>query len=135
MEDAQAAIICLGSTAGTANEVARKLRAQGKKVGVVKLWLYRPFPTEEVSAALKHVKALAVFDRAISFGAPYGALCSDVVSTMHTLKESPKTFNVIYGLGGRDIQPSEIEFVFNEALETAKTGVVKEKTIFLGVRE
>src|SRR3989304_5533774 len=55
--------------------------------------------------------------------------------TLFTLKESPKTFNVIYGLGGRDIQSSEIELVFNEALETAKTGVVKEKTIFLGVRE
>jgi len=135
MEDAQAAIICLGSTAGTAREVARKLRAQGKKVGVVKLWLYRPFPTEEVSAALKHVKAVAVLDRAISFGAPYGALCSDVVSALHTVKESPKIFNVIYGLGGRDIQPSDIELVFNEALETAKTGVVKEKTMFLGVRE
>jgi pyruvate ferredoxin oxidoreductase alpha subunit len=135
MEDAQAAIICLGSTAGTAREVARRLRAQGKKVGVVKLWLYRPFPTEEVTAALKNAKVLAVFDRAISFGAPYGALCSDVVSTLHTLKDSPKIFNVIYGLGGRDIQPSEIESVFNQALETAKTGVVKEKTMFLGVRE
>jgi len=135
MEDAQAAIISLGSTAGTAREVARKLRAQGKKVGVVKLWLYRPFPTEEISAALKNVKALAVFDRAISFGAPHGALCSDVVSALLTLKESPKIFNVIYGLGGRDIQPSEIELVFNEALETAQTGVVKEKLMFLGVRE
>jgi len=135
MEDAEAAIICLGSTAGTAREVARKLRAQGKKVGVVKLWLYRPFPTEEINAALRHVKALAVFDRAISFGAPYGALCSDVVSALHTLEESPKIFNVVYGLGGRDIRPSDIEFVFDEALETARTGVVKEKTMFLGVRE
>jgi pyruvate ferredoxin oxidoreductase alpha subunit len=135
MEDAEAAIICLGSTAGTASEMARRLRAQGKKVGVVKLWLYRPFPTEEVTTALKNVKALAVLDRAISFGAPYGALCSDVVSTLHTLKNGPKIFNVIYGLGGRDIQPSEIESVFNEALETAETGVVKEKTLFLGVRE
>jgi len=135
MEDAEAAIICLGSTAGTAREVARKLRAHGKKVGVVKLWLYRPFPTEEISAVFKHVKALAVFDRAISFGAQYGALCSDVVSALHTLEESPRIFNVVYGLGGRDIQPSEIEFVFNEALETADTGVVKEETLFLGVRE
>jgi len=135
MEDAEAAIICLGSTAGTAREVARKLRAQGKKVGVVKLWLYRPFPTEEISAVLKHVKALAVFDRAISFGAPYGALCSDVVSALHTLEENPRIFNVIYGLGGRDIEPSDIEFAFNEALETARTGVVKEETMFLGVRE
>ena len=135
MEDAQAAIICLGSTAGTAREVARKLRAQGKKVGVVKLWLYRPFPVEDVSSALKNVKTVAVLDRAISFGAPFGALCSDVVSVLHTVKESPKIFNVIYGLGGRDIQPSDIELVFNEALETARTGVVKEKTMFLGVRE
>jgi pyruvate ferredoxin oxidoreductase alpha subunit len=135
MEDAEAAIVCLGSTAGTAKEVARKLRAQGKKVGVIKLWLYRPFPTEQLSAALKKVKALAVFDKAVSFGAPYGALCSDVVSTVHTLKASPKIFNVIYGLGGRDIQTPEIELIFNQALETAETGIVKEKTIFLGVRE
>lgn len=135
MEDAEAAIICLGSTAGTAREVARKLRAEGKKVGVVKLWLYRPFPTEEINAALKHVKALAVFDRAISFGAPYGALCSDVISALHTVKEKPRIFNVVYGLGGRDIKPSDIETVFNEALETAMTGVVKEETVFVGVRE
>jgi len=135
LEDAEVAVICLGSTAGTAREVARKLQAQGKKVGVVKLWLYRPLPKEEITAALKHVKALAVFDRAISFGAPYGALCSDVVSTLHMLKESPKIFNVIYGLGGRDIKPSDIELVFNQALETAKTEVVKEPTMFLGVRE
>jgi len=135
MEDAEAAVICLGSTAGTAKEVARKLRAQGRKVGVVKLWLYRPFPTEEVVAAVKRVKALAVFDRAVSFGAPYGALCSDVVSALHTLDEEPEVFNVVYGLGGRDIQPSDVEFVFDEALETAETGVVKQKTVFLGVRE
>jgi pyruvate ferredoxin oxidoreductase alpha subunit len=76
-----------------------------------------------------------VLDKAISFGARYGALCSDVVSSMHTLKESPKIFNVIFGLGGRDIQPSDIESVFNEALETAKTGTAKEETMFLGVRE
>lgn len=135
MEDAKAAIICLGSTAGTAKEVARKLRAQGKKVGVIKLWLYRPFPTAELNTALRNVKALAVFDRAISFGAPYGALCSDVISATYTLEASPKVFNVIYGLGGRDIQPSEIELVFNQALETAETGIIKEKTMFLGVRE
>jgi len=135
MEDAEAAVICLGSTAGTARQVARKLRSQDKKIGVLKLWLYRPFPTEEVNAALKNVKALAVFDKAISFGAPYGALCSDVISSLHTVKERPKIFNVIFGLGGRDIQPADIEHVFNQALEAAKTGTVKESTMFLGVRE
>jgi len=135
MEDAEAAILCLGSTAGTAREVAKKLRGQGKKVGVIKLWLYRPFPTQDIIAASRHLKALAVLDRAVSFGAPYGALCSDVVSALHALKERPQLFNVAYGLGGRDIEPCDIELVFNEALETAKTGVVKEETMFLGVRE
>jgi len=135
MEDAEAAVLCLGSTAGTAREVARTLRAQGKKAGVVKIWLYRPFPVDEVKAVLKNVKALAVFDRAISFGAQYGAVCSDVVSALHTIDKNPGIFNVIFGLGGRDVKPSDIEHVFNEALETAKTGVVKQETLFLGVRE
>jgi len=135
MDDAEAAVLCLGSTAGTAREVARKLRAQGKKVGVVKIWLYRPFPIDEVRAVLKNVKAVAVFDRAISFGAQYGAVCSDVVSALHTVDKRPKIFNVIFGLGGRDIKPSGIEHVFNQALETARSGVVKEETVFLGVRE
>src|SRR5512136_644392 len=76
MEDAEAAVVCLGSTAGTAREVARKMREQGKKVGVMKIWLYRPFPIDEVKATLKNAKAVAVFDRAISFGAQYGAVCS-----------------------------------------------------------
>jgi len=135
MDDAEAAVLCLGSTAGTAREVARKLRAQGKKVGVVKIWLYRPFPIEQVKAALKNVKAVAVFDKAISFGAQYGAVCSDVVSALHTVDKRPKIFNVIFGLGGRDIKPSDIEHVFNQALETARSGVIKEETVFLGVRE
>ncbi len=135
MEDAEAAVLCLGSTAGTAREVAHRLRAQGKKVGVVKLWLYRPFPVEELRTALKDVKALAVFDKAISFGAQFGAVCSDVVTALHTVEKRPKIFNVVFGLGGRDIKPSDIELVFNEALETAKSGVVKQETIFLGVRD
>lgn len=135
MEDAEAAILCLGSTAGTARAVAEKLRKSGKKVGVIKLWLYRPFPTEDLIAASKNLKALAVLDRAVSFGAPYGALCSDVVSTLQTLQERPKVFNIIYGLGGRDIEPSDIELVFMEAIKTAETGIVREPVVFLGVRE
>jgi len=135
MEDAEVAILCLGSTAGTARAVARKLREQREKVGVVKLWLYRPFPTEDVVVALRRLKALAVLDRAVSFGAPYGALCSDVVSALHTQQEKPQVFNVIYGLGGRDIEPSDVELVFKEALKIAETGVVKEPVMFLGVRE
>jgi pyruvate ferredoxin oxidoreductase alpha subunit len=135
LEDAEAAILCLGSTAGTAKAVAKELRSQGKKVGVIKPWVYRPFPEEQLLKAVENLKAIAVLDRAYSPGAPYGALCSDTVSTLYENGKKLKVFNVVYGLGGRDITPSDIKAIFNEALEVAKTGFVKEPLKFVGVRE
>jgi len=135
VEDAEAAIICLGSAAGTAKAVAKKMRDNGKKVGVIKLWVYRPFPTKELLEAVKNLKSLAVLDRACSFGAPYAALCSDVLSVLHGAGKELKVFNGVFGLGGRDITPIDIESIFDEALETAKTGAVKEPVRFIGVRE
>ena len=135
MEDAEAAIICLGSTAGTAKAVAKSMRAQGKKVGVIKPWVYRPFPAEQILKSIEGLKSLAVLDRACSIGAPCGPLCSDIMSTFYRENIKLDVFNVIYGLGGRDITPFDIEAIFNEALEVAKTGVVKEPLKFVGVRE
>jgi len=135
MEDAEAAIICLGSTAGTAKAVAKNMRAQGKKVGVIKPWVYRPFPAEQIVKAIENLKALAVLDRACSIGAPYGPLCNDVTATLYREGIKLGVFNVIYGLGGRDMTPLNVEAIFNETLEVAKTGVVKEPLKFVGVRE
>jgi len=135
VEDAEAGILCLGSTAGTAKAVAKNLRSKGKKVAVIKPWVYRPFPTEEIARATENIKALAVLDKACSFGAPYGALCSDVMALLHQNGKELKVFNGIYGLGGRDITPFDVESVFEEALETARTGDIKEPLKFIGVRE
>ena len=135
MEDAEAAILCLGSTAGTAKTVSRKLRDGGKRVGVIKPWVYRPFPTREILDIVKNLKAVAVLDRACSFGAPYGALCSDLLSALYGKAKDVGVFNGIYGLGGRDIMPYDVEAVFNEALKIAETGVVKEPVKSIGVRE
>ena len=135
LEDADAAIIALGSTCGTVRSVAKQLRAKGEKVGSIKLWMYRPFPTEELLSTIKDLKALAVMDKAISFGAPYGALCSDIASALQNTGSELRLLNMIYGLGGRDIAASTIESVFEEALQTAKTGKVKERIRFLDVRE
>lgn len=135
MEDAEAGILCLGSTAGTARFVAKELRERGKRVGVVKLWLYRPFPTKEIVDAIKGLRALVVLDRACSFGAPYGAVCSDIVSALSQSGAKLNVLNGIYGLGGRDITPSDIEAIFNEALRIAETGIVEEPVKFIGVRE
>jgi pyruvate ferredoxin oxidoreductase alpha subunit len=135
MDDAEAAIMCMGSTAGTARSVVRKLRGEGEKVGLIKIWLYRPFPQQEVVDALQHVKALAVMDRALSFGAPAGALCSDTSVTLRNAGSDLKMFNVIYGLGGRDVSPQQIEDVFNETLKVAETGTIPAPISFIGVRE
>lgn len=134
-EDADVTIVCLGSTAGTVKSVAKELRSKGEKVGLVKLWLYRPFPAKEVADAIAKSKVVVVFDRALSFGAPYGALCQDVISTMYTSKAKPLITNIIYGLGGRDITPPEIGSVYEDALNVARTGVVREQVKFVGVRE
>jgi len=135
LEDAEAAILCLGSTAGTAKTVAKDLRSQGKKVGVIKPWVYRPFPAEEIMKAVGNLKALAVLDRSVSFGAPYGALCSDVVSMLYQNGKNLNVFNAVYGLGGRDMTPFDIEAIFDEALKVAETGLIREPFKFIGVRD
>ena len=134
MEDADAAVICMGSVAGTARTVAAKMRQKGKRVGVVKLWQYRPFPTKEVAQVLSQAKSVGVIDRAISFGAPYGALCSDIASTKVLTGIQTRIFNVICGLGGRDIKPSDIEGIFETALRQASGAEVENPVIYLGAR-
>ncbi len=111
------------------------MRDEGKKVGLIKLWLYRPFPIDEFLTATKNLKALAVLDRAISFGAPAGPLCSDVTALLQNRGSPLKVFNVIYSIGGRNLTVAEIEGILNEALETGSTGIVTEYVKFMGVRE
>jgi len=134
MSDADAAIICMGSVAGTARTVAAKLRKEGKRVGVLKIWQYRPFPTQEVAKALSKVKSVGVVDRAISFGAPYGALCSDIASTKVLRGIQTRVFNVICGLGGRDVRPTDIEGIFEKALRHAEGAPIEDPVTFVGVR-
>jgi pyruvate ferredoxin oxidoreductase alpha subunit len=134
VEDAEAAVICLGSIAGTARTVATRLRQQGKRVGVIKIWQYRPFPTSEVAELLSNVKSVGVIDRAVSFGAPYGALCSDIASTKELTEIQTKMFNVICGLGGRDVKPTDVEGVFETALSQARGEPVRDAVSYAGVR-
>ncbi|MGY4706487.1 pyruvate ferredoxin oxidoreductase [Candidatus Bipolaricaulota sp. J31] len=128
LDDAERAIVVMGSTAGTAKVVVDELRAKGEKVGLLKLWLWRPFPREEVVDALSGVKAVAVMDRALSHG-NLGALYLDVAAGFAG-REGPVFVNYIYGLGGRDIPAEHIAQVF-EGLKEARTGERR----FLGLRE
>jgi len=134
-EDADAAILSLGSTAGTAREAVNRLREQGKKVGGIKVWLYRPLPTEELLYATKGLKSIVVVDRSISFGAPFGPVASDITTMLHQAGRNTKVLNAICGIGGRDISVKDLAGELEKALEVARTGEVKEPVTFVGVRE
>lgn len=114
MGDAEIVIVMMGATAGTAKETIDKLRKQGKKAGLLKINLYRPFPYEEVGKELAHIRKIAVLDRAISFGA-YPPLYQDVVSSLHfAASQKHDVASYIYGLGGRDTMQSHIESVYKD---------------------
>jgi pyruvate ferredoxin oxidoreductase alpha subunit len=134
LEGAEAAVVCLGSTAGTAKVVSDTLREKGCNVGVVKPWVYRPFPVEEFLDSVKNVKSLAVLERTISFGAPNGPLFNDVLATLYKAGRQVKVFNAVYGLGGRDISPHEMETLMMDAYENIEAEEFDKKVKFIGVR-
>lgn len=134
MEDAETAIVVIGSTAGNARHVARQLRAKGEKVGVLKIRCFRPFPTEEIKAALKGVKAVAVLDRADSFGADGGPLFLEVRSALYDAVERPAVVNYIYGLGGADVKLELIERVYSDLSDIASGAAAPGPMAYLGTR-
>ena len=134
VEDADVVMTVIGSTAGTVKYVAKKLRNKGYKVGMIRIRMFRPFPFNEIRELLKDVKVVGVMDRGISFGS-YGPSFMEINTALYDLSERPILVNYVYGLGGRDAPPKDIEKAYMELLETAKTGVVKERLKFLGVRE
>lgn len=134
MDDAEVVIVCMNSTAGTAKFTADKLRAEGVKAGVLKVRVYRPFPAEEIALSLSKAKAIAVLDKADSLNGAGGALFEDVVSGMFVSKVQVPTVNYVYGIGGRDTTANDIESVYKDLLEIAKTGEIDNPYRYLGVR-
>lgn len=134
LEDAEIAIVILNSAAGTAKDVVDDFRNRGIKAGLLKPRLFRPFPYKEVSDALKNAKAVAVLDRADSFGG-FGPLYMEIASAVALNGAKPLLINKIYGLGGRDFFPGHAETVLDELKEISETGNVKSFKEYLGHRE
>jgi len=121
-KDAEHIIVVAGSTAGTAKEAVDKLRDQGKKVGILKIKLFRPFPYKEIAQALSNTENVAVLDRAMSFGS-VAPLYSEIISSLFSNKLQVASY--VYGLGGRDIFVKDIEKVFEDLMEGDISGEVK----------
>ena len=135
MEDAQEALVLIGSTAGTAKATVDQLRAQGRKVGLIKLRVFRPFPGEELAQALKHCKAVAVMDKSEGFSGCGGPLFAETRSALYDLEQRPKLIGVVYGLGGRDVSTDDITALYDRLEHIAETGEIGEVYTHMGVRE
>ncbi|MEM1767588.1 MAG: transketolase C-terminal domain-containing protein, partial [Candidatus Bathyarchaeia archaeon] len=105
LEDAEVAVVCLGSTAGTVKTVVDELRARGVKAGLLRIRTFRPLPVDDIRENLGKVKIIAVMDRCISFGGFGGPVFNEVRHVLYDLDKRPVIINYIYGLGGRDTNP------------------------------
>ncbi|MBU3912218.1 MAG: pyruvate ferredoxin oxidoreductase [Candidatus Omnitrophica bacterium] len=135
LDDAEIAIVAMSSTAGTVKFVVDELRQKGVKAGLLRPRIFRPFPKEKLITALKNVKAVAVLDRSESFSAEGGPLYTDIKAALYDSGIRPLISNYIYGLGGRDIFPADINKVYVDLQDILKTGKVKTPLNYLGSRE
>ncbi|MBU1653223.1 pyruvate ferredoxin oxidoreductase [bacterium] len=135
MEDAEYAVVSMGSTAATARMVVDELRDKGIKAGALKLRVYRPFPSAEIAQALSKLKGLIVMDRAIAYGGMGGPVNIDIRCAMYGINTTPMTLNYIYGLGGKPIEPEHILSAFDELLYAVKTGKPKRAIGYLNLKE
>lgn len=135
MEDAEIAVVCMNSTAGTTKTVVDELREKGIKAGMVKVRVFRPFPAEEIAEALGNLKAVAIMDKADSLNAMGAALYEDVISSMYTAKKQVPAVSYVYGIGGRDTTSNNIHEVFDYLTQVAKTGEIDNPYRYVGLRK
>ena len=135
MDDAEIAMVIMGSSAGTAKAAVDELRAKGVKAGLIKVRVFRPFPGEELAKALSGVKAVAVMDKSEGFSACGGPLFAETCGACINLENRPKIIDIVFGLGGRDFTVKAAHGVYERLEHIVKTGEVGETYIHMGQRE
>ena len=135
LEDADRAVVMIGSAAGTTKDAIDRLREKGEKVGLLKIRLYRPFPAEVIAEALKNVKAIAIMDRAEGYSDHGGPLGADVMAALFRAKSTALATNIIYGLGGRDVRVEDMEQVFKDLQTMIVQNDAGDTYRYMGLRE
>lgn len=134
LDDAEVAIVALGTTVESARIAAKEARKKGIKAGVVSLRTLRPFPFDQFGEKLKHLKAIACLDRSLPAGA-MGMLFNETTSAIHAAGGKAVVSNYIYGLGGRDLTQTHLTEVYEELNQNAKAGKLTHPTQqFIGLR-
>ena len=135
MDDAEVALVAIGSSAGTGKEAVDRLRAEGKKVGLIKLRVFRPFPRIPLAEAMCKVKAVAIMDKAESFSNSGGPLFNEARSSLYDLKDKPYAINYIYGLGGRDIRVEDLYDIYQDLFVIIEHDDPGDVYRYIGVRD
>jgi pyruvate ferredoxin oxidoreductase alpha subunit len=135
LDDAEIAVVVMGSAAGTTKAVVDDLREKGVKAGVLKIRVFRPFPLPEVVKALEGKKAVAVMDRCDSLAGLGGPVYTEIRSALYDAGKKPPIAGYIYGLGGRDTGLDQINGVFEDLTKIAKAGKAENAVKYIGVRE
>ncbi|MGI6130183.1 MAG: transketolase C-terminal domain-containing protein [bacterium] len=131
---ADVVLVSLGSSAGTARQVAKELREQGKQVGTLKVTSFRPFPKQEVQQVLKGAKSVAVVDRSWGLGSE-GPLSLEVKAALYSLPERPVVASYVAGLGGRDLSAHTIHKVVETTMELKSQGKSELGPIWIDVKK
>ncbi len=131
-EDADVILVTLGSMAGLVRTLVARLRAQGKRVGMLRIRYIRPMPAELIAQALRNAKAVAVLEKDISFGAE-GSVCTNVQAALQQAGLTTPVYNFVGGLGGDDVSEAQVLGIFR-VLEDALAGDITVPHVsFLGV--
>ena len=134
IDDADIAVVAMGSAVETAREVAKDMRAEGIKAGVVGIRVFRPFPFAQIAEALKDIKSVAILDRSSPGGAA-GALFNEISAALYNTDSKPLLSGYIYGLGGRDLTKAHLVELYKELQANADAGkVTTQLQQFIGVR-
>jgi pyruvate ferredoxin oxidoreductase alpha subunit len=134
MEDADVAVVCLGTSVETAREVALEMRKEGIKAGVVGIRVFRPFPFMAIAEILKGVKAIAALDRSSPNGAP-GMLFNEIAGALFNTDTKALLSGYVYGLGGRDLTKAHLRDLYKELQANVDAGkVTTQLQQFIGVR-
>jgi pyruvate ferredoxin oxidoreductase alpha subunit len=136
-EDADIILVGMGTISLSLKVGIRELRKQGKKVGVLRLRWFRPFPTDRLVAALSKARAVGVIDRDYSFGSPFasGVVANEIRAAMYNSDKRPPLLSFICGLGGREVTLDDVYKAAELCYTAANSGKSESKTTWLGVRE
>ena len=130
-EDAEIILATAGTTASTCRHVIADLRDKGEKVGLLKLKMFRPYPTDQIRRHLGHAQKVAVIDRNFSFGAS-GIFAQEIKSALCNTDVRPAVFGYVAGLGGRDVTPQTLEEIYRQ---TKTSKIPKDESVWIELNQ